>query len=240
LASKMEKEIKSQYLAGLWRKHLAYQLLWNIRGRTAEAPRLRTQKCRAPTWSWASVTAYVENACQIHFADERDIIISISSVSVELLTAYPFGQVKGGRLGLEGYLAQTNIILQESKNNRGLYNLCIDGVRAGDGILDTESNELTTRDDLYYLPIRYVPDPPLKMNANGSGELSPQVVGIVLQSKGEGNALEFTREGCFELFSAVDNFQAACRQFNRRGVRENCRELLEGSQWGYLHSITIF
>jgi hypothetical protein len=241
LASKLEKEIKSQYLAGLWRKHLAYQLLWNIGGRTAEAPRLRTREYIAPTWSWASITAYIENACQVHFADERDIIISISSVSVELLSAYPFGQVKGGRLELEGYLAQMNVILIESKNNRGLYNLCIGGVRAGNGILDADSDEPTTRDDLYYLPIRYVPDPPVKINADGSRELSPQVVGIVLQSRGEGNALEFTREGRFELISAVDNFQAACRQFNRgRGVDEDGREPFEVSQWGYPHSITIF
>lgn len=128
LASKMEKEIKGQYLTGLWRKHLAYQLLWNIRRRTVGAPRLRPQEYIAPTWSWASTTAYIENACQVHYADERDIIISISSVNVELLTAYPFGQVKSGRLKLEGYLAQSNVILRKSNNSRGPYNLFIDEI----------------------------------------------------------------------------------------------------------------
>lgn len=115
------------------------------------------------------------------------------------------------------------------------------GVRAGEGIRDVESDELTTRDDLYYLPIRYAPIPPVKMNADGTGELSPQVVGIVLQSRGEGNALEFTREGYFELVAAVDKFQAACRQGNmKKGEREVGAGTLEVSQWGHLHSITIF
>jgi len=79
------------------------------------------------------------------------------------------------------------------------------------------------------------------MYADGSEALSPQVVGIVLQSKGEGNALEFTREGFFELFCAVDYFQAACRQFNTgQGVHEDGSKLFEVSQWGCPHSITIF
>jgi len=242
LAAKMENEIGGQYLAGMWRNHLAYQLLWQARGQTATTSRTRPPEYRAPTWSWASMIGYIESACQVHFADERDIIISIIDANVELVTGNSFGQVKGGSLRLEGYLAKRNIILQEYDDNRGLDCLRIDGIRAGNGLLDIDSTnkEPVTRDNLYYLPIRYVPDSPLKMITDWEGELSPKVVGIVLRSTGEDNCLKFTREGQFEIFSSLDSFQLACRQFEGGQLVNGCgRKPFGDSQWGQPHLITI-
>jgi hypothetical protein len=167
---------------------------------------------------------YIENASQVHFADERDIIISIIDANVELVPRNPFGQVKSGSLKLEGHLAKSNDILQEWEDNRGLYHLLTDGASAGEALLDIDnsSKEPVTRDDLYYLPIRYVPDPPLKRLTDWSAELSPKIVGIVLRSTGEDNLLEFTREGQFEIFSFVDSFQLACRQFDGGESVDEC------------------
>lgn len=48
-----------QYLAGLWKNNLAYDLLWSVAGANLSGSRstLLSAEYRAPTWSWASIDA---------------------------------------------------------------------------------------------------------------------------------------------------------------------------------------
>ena len=50
--------LKDDYLAGLWRKSLAFDLLWRV-VRVGQGSASRPGKYRAPTWSWASVEGQI-------------------------------------------------------------------------------------------------------------------------------------------------------------------------------------
>jgi hypothetical protein len=54
------------YMAGLWRKHLLYDLLWHLDARPLPRPKLR----RAPSWSWGGIDGKV---CQYLFTPSSNI-----------------------------------------------------------------------------------------------------------------------------------------------------------------------
>jgi hypothetical protein len=116
IASEMQGHIKSEYLAGMWRQHLAYQLLWEVRGVQWLVRRGRPNEYIAPSWSWASVVGNVENACDVRFANDREIILEVLDGQVELMNAAnPFGQVKSGFLRVRGSLAKGTVFIHKFK-----------------------------------------------------------------------------------------------------------------------------
>ncbi|KAF2188055.1 HET-domain-containing protein [Zopfia rhizophila CBS 207.26] len=107
MAKEMCKHTQSEYVAGMWRKHLAYQLLWEVTGIQWVIRRSRPVAYIAPSWSWASMNGHIEGACSVWFPDNREILIEISDARVELVSKEnPFGQVKSGFLRIQGSLAQ--------------------------------------------------------------------------------------------------------------------------------------
>jgi hypothetical protein len=52
MAQSLSSSMGSDYLAGLWRRDFAHQLLWKI---SHPAPMARNNGTRGPSWSWASV-----------------------------------------------------------------------------------------------------------------------------------------------------------------------------------------
>jgi len=56
IASEVQCFMKTEYLAGLWRSHLPYTLLWSARRGKAK----RLSPGIAPSWSWASISGPVE------------------------------------------------------------------------------------------------------------------------------------------------------------------------------------
>ena len=85
-----------RYLAGLWEKTLARDLVWQTLG----AP---TPSCewRAPSWSWASVDSVIK------YADPKAIFVnndSIRDASVEYCSEDTTGQVKSGHIRLAAKL----------------------------------------------------------------------------------------------------------------------------------------
>lgn len=115
LAARMQKHTKSLYLAGMWRKHLAYQLLWNASGIQWVVSTSRPEVYTAPSWSWASMHGYIEDACVVRHADDHEIVLEILDVGIDLVSdKNPFGQVKSGFLRLRCSLAKTGVYLEES------------------------------------------------------------------------------------------------------------------------------
>jgi hypothetical protein len=82
------------YLAGMWRRDLAYQLAWS-----KFHPRVERPAWRAPTWSWVSVdgpvrlTQYQSDWGAIEYVRVRDVRTTPSSQD-------PFGAVTAGELTL--------------------------------------------------------------------------------------------------------------------------------------------
>lgn len=236
MAFKVHEHTGCEYLAGLWRKHLAYQLLWQVRRLQWNVPRMRPLQYIAPSWSWASVTGRIEDACQIRFADDREIIIEILDAGVELDSRNPFGQVKSGFLRIRGSLAKDPVYLEERRTNRGSYRFLIDCVRAGEALvaIDTQTEDLAVHRDLYYLPIRRRKS---RSTACLSGEhfAIPEISGIILQSTCTDRLYEFARFGRFDIFGTTNGFKRACQQF---GGQVNINDS-QDSEWGTQQTITL-
>jgi hypothetical protein len=216
LAARIQKYTKCQYLAGMWRHHLAYQLLWEVAGIQWVVSRERREIYTAPSWSWASIHGHIEGACVIWHADDRDIVLDILEVGVELVSNNnPFGQVKSGFLRVRCSLAKAGVHVEESQSNQGSYELFISGLRAGLASLDFENRERerTIHEDFYYLPIRY--NSRCEEGVRGGEFMSvPEVSGLILRSTGP-EAQKFVRIGKFDVYGH-NEFRSACRQYSKQ------------------------
>ncbi|KAL3423491.1 heterokaryon incompatibility protein [Phlyctema vagabunda] len=217
LAARMQKHTGAQYLAGMWRTHLAYQLLWTVSGIQWVVSRSRPEVYTAPSWSWASIHGRIEDACIVRHADDREIALEILDVEVELVSdKNHFGQVKGGFLRLRCSLAKAGVYIEESPESRGSFDLIVNGSRIGTARLDAHGSESDplTHHGLYYLPVRYSAGYE-EVTLKGETISVPRAAGIILQPASPESQSEFVRVGVFEIYSSPDEFQSACRQYSR-------------------------
>ncbi|KAF4627911.1 hypothetical protein G7Y89_g10241 [Cudoniella acicularis] len=212
IASEMRTHIESEYLAGMWRKHLAYQLLWEVRGVQWLVRRGRPNRYVAPSWSWASVIGSIETACEVRFADDREIILEVLDAQVELVSnAHAFGQVKSGFLRVASYLGKGTVFMYTSKLEGKSFRLSINGDAVSTVIWDNEEEIASfVGQELYFLPIRYLPRRE-EVVRNGVSMGVPQVSGIILRQACSLKR-EYVRIGKFEDFGDPRKFQSACRQ----------------------------
>lgn len=100
------------YLAGLWRSSLPWQLLWRAKGSTRKTrayPRLPG----TPSWSWASVHQPVKlhhhlDSRRYHLEDDQPLI-EIHAAETQPDVNDPFGQVEGGTLTLTGSMLKLKV-----------------------------------------------------------------------------------------------------------------------------------
>jgi Heterokaryon incompatibility protein (HET) len=239
LAGRMQKHTKSQYLAGMWRKHLAYQLLWKASGIQWVVSTSRPEVYTAPSWSWASIHGHIEDACVVRHADDHEIVLEILDVGVELVSdKNHFGQVKSGFLRLRCSLAKTGVYLEESPKNRGSFRLIVNGLRVGSASVDDYSHESdpVMHHGFYYLPVRYN----ARYEEENLGEVTmsvPGVAGIILRGAGPETQSEFVRVGTFTVLSSPKDFQFACRQYSREFRQVEAG--YDSEQWGAKWDILI-
>ena len=94
IARAVQQETHDQYLAGLWRKDIEFQLCWCTTRR-----RSKSMNYRAPSWSWASVDGMVSNPTLYkqsqyrHYAHVVDAYVIPSGPD-------PMGKVSGGQITL--------------------------------------------------------------------------------------------------------------------------------------------
>lgn len=235
IASEMQGYIKSEYLAGMWRQHLAYQLLWEVRGVQWLVRHGRPKEYIAPSWSWASVVGSVENACDVRFANDQEIILEVLDVQVKLVNAAnPFGQVRSGFISAKGSLAKGTVFIHKSKSGNESLQLSVNKDAFSTVILDNvEERAKAVDQEFYFLPIQYLPRYE-QVVRNGVPMGVPHVSGIILRqachSKGE-----YVRVGKFEGFGNPREFQSACRQLAAQ-VGDGKQE---AKGWGQRHVLTI-
>jgi hypothetical protein len=239
------------YIAGMWRNHLASQLLWQVRRLEKPVPRTRPVEYRAPTWSWASMTGKIEHACQNPLLNQENVVCRDLDAEVELVTGNPFGQIKRAILRLSAPLAKEWIRLEEDKDNRGSFSLWIKDQRAGLALLDEDSiagGTVSYEGCYYYLPIRCIPDDRSK-NLRNVEDLAgitvlPTMSGIILRNyyePDEQKRLEFVRVGQFDFYGPATLFKQACQRFEWESGGKICEiEVGLNGEWGRWHRITIF
>jgi hypothetical protein len=105
IAEKFGEHYDHQYVAGSFRQHLPFDLLWQNKGE-------RSEEFRAPSWSWASIDGQVQfpdgdcpycDECCNRFASVKDVRVEL--VNQEFI----YGPVKRAELTLRGYLLPCSI-----------------------------------------------------------------------------------------------------------------------------------
>ena len=168
IAKRMQALLDDVYLAGLWRKDLASQLLWFVDSLAGLAlPRPRPY--RAPSWSWASVDGQVVGG---DYRENDGILITVLDVGVTPVGTDSTGQIKDGFIRLNGRLFAAELVRDpvsyftlrvNSEDLEGLWSPDIE-LQALDTLI------------IYFLPIR-----------PHSYENEPCIDGLVLQAAAQGN-----------------------------------------------------
>jgi hypothetical protein len=122
IAKMMHGMIRDNYIAGMWEKYLASQLLWYVEPKRDKDrylyPSTRQEHYRAPTFSWASVDAEKDGGGGITYGEttDRDLLIRVKEVNLVHITKDKFGLVEKGHLLLKGRLKK--IEMKDSKKDK--------------------------------------------------------------------------------------------------------------------------
>jgi hypothetical protein len=93
--------IQGDYLAGLWRRYLVYDLIWS-----ANNTRPEVSKSGSPSWSWAVINGEVS----FDYSNSTYAMAEIVDCSITLVSdKVPFGAVTGGELVIRGYLKEVQV-----------------------------------------------------------------------------------------------------------------------------------
>ena len=112
MTSVMEKQgNKDQYIAGLWRDHMASQLMWYVNDGESRFEDIRTKEYRAPTFSWACV----ETTRGITFPETTEnsgLLLKVETIRLtykEQDNIDTFGPLTDGYLLLRGVLRRIEL-----------------------------------------------------------------------------------------------------------------------------------
>ncbi|KAK6850721.1 HET-domain-containing protein [Apiospora arundinis] len=220
LASRMHKHIQSDYLAGLWRKHLPHQLLWVVYDGERHAV------YTAPSWSWASMSGRLEYG---DYINDRSIVLEIQEAKTQLVNeASPFGKTKAGYIRAKGYIASAGVQLKRRFPDWDPSTLCINDKLIGVAYFDEDqTNEEIIHRALYYLPIQF--NPAAEVHGIGRG-----IEGLICEAASPDSETEFKRVGRFSVIAETSYFglfQAACRQHST-GSQEYVATEGWSREWG--------
>ncbi|KAI0477537.1 heterokaryon incompatibility protein-domain-containing protein [Xylariaceae sp. FL0804] len=105
IARLIQKTIKDEYMAGMWRRNLARELCWDSSAPVAQQRSLG----RGPSWSWASLDGPIRFRYTAEYYEDdekhsfpRKPVIEILHASVTLKGQDAYGQVESGSLHVRG------------------------------------------------------------------------------------------------------------------------------------------
>lgn len=205
IARRQSEAKPDQYLAGMWRSELIYQLCW--RAIVNQGSRKRPES-RAPTWSWASIDGGVLGSWFPRGLGEDDVLneyVSLLDVWTTPSGPDPFGAVSNGELKLGCYtLIQGRLNSQRSSSSSNISAYETSKLRisleASEQLfivyLDCYGDIDTTKDtDVYLLPI-WESDSRPTSHSHVVPTHNPLTRGLVLQHI-EGCRGRFRRLGAF-------------------------------------------
>ena len=110
IAKRMSDILGDDYVAGMWRRYLASELIWFVEpnnvGKSNYELARRPVSYRAPSFSWASV----DGAVTPGLPSDKGILLEIEAVHLDYVTNDITGAVKGGYLQLRGRLKQLQLL----------------------------------------------------------------------------------------------------------------------------------
>ena len=148
IATEMESILNDNYLAGLWARNLAEQLVWQVVSNKLEAS--RPSSYRAPSWSWLSVDVSVEPSSTF----SEPVLIQIISAAVESVPGRELSHIQSGSIRLRGVLTavQWYGLSHDRKSNESL-TLRYDGRTIDPLTVTLDDFNVVIPDTIYCLPI---------------------------------------------------------------------------------------
>ena len=234
IAKRMSVILGDDYVAGMWRRYLASELIWfvepNSVGKLNHELAGRPASYRAPSFSWASVDGVITPG----LPSDKGILLEIEGVHLDYVTNDITGAIKGGYLQLRGRLKQVQL-LRRLTEGRNQWILLLNGteistmqepgcagemqpfVRLDDPREDSAAS--IAGKSLYCIPVRISTDP--------EGNLYLLLLEILENARGIFRRIGFAR-------SFVQITKEAFLATSENEPRLPCREYCDG-----LHSITI-
>jgi hypothetical protein len=122
LAQRVAAVTTDSYLAGLWRRHLLSQLMWEVQDPSTTAFRVPASPgnphYRAPSWSWASIDGKI--LIRSPDSDQDSLpLIEIVNADVKTVTEDLFGQVLNGFITITGMLVPASYHPDARGRSRG-------------------------------------------------------------------------------------------------------------------------
>jgi len=173
IAKKFQTLTGDTYVAGMWLKLLARQILWDsgkvFQHRASEEPTREDRSVyRAPSFSWASV----DRPTDISNASDPGLLISVDHVVVEGVNGDTTGMLKTASLDLHGTLKLVEFRRRDLRGDKYMWKTYIGGVRVRQHwrdphvLLDQSGRDLAllcAARRLFYMPARRYT---VKSNAN--------------------------------------------------------------------------
>ena len=207
IAKRMQRLLDDEYLAGLWRKDLPFQLLWKVLvNRPASSlPLTRPRPYRAPSWSWASLDVRVAS----NYGEYDSIFITVLDAGVTPVGADPTGQIKDGFIRLNGRIYPAEVVSKPGRMERSCGLQVNSEDLKGNFWLDTQPQDLGTLDVLI-LPIW-----------SGSRFTTSLTEGLILQAAAQGNGT-YQRIGAYCVNGSVwCSFLNYSEAFKDKSLYEN-------------------
>lgn len=116
LAEAFHRVLRSDYLAGIWRDTLLYDLLWRAHKSAGDSEQAGcSAEYRAPSWSWAAVDRAIDSRGPSYNAPNVASAATVVHCEVTLKTPeLPFGEVTGGSLVLRATLIPCKVCMADN------------------------------------------------------------------------------------------------------------------------------
>ncbi|KAH8167790.1 hypothetical protein CIB48_g474 [Xylaria polymorpha] len=113
VATKFQRQLNWEYIAGLWKEDLPVSIIWAVSRRKGDLspPRTIHSEYIAPSWSWASVgqPVYFPGFFE-HFVS--DLFMTVEDVQCTPASLNPLGRVTSGHLILRGIIFEISLSQQ--------------------------------------------------------------------------------------------------------------------------------
>lgn len=213
-------EVDDDYVAGMWRRDLETQLLWQA------MPPLKTRASpyRAPSWSWTSVDGRIHCFLPDHRSQCMERQVRVLEIDITLAGVDPFGQVSRGvlKLGIKYMLLvkQTGRKLHISHSGTTL---------EFTAMLDTLEEKVEDR-VIYMIPIME--------RIDGFSGLPSSWRGIIVCPTGNEPG-QCSRVGVFTIFGKKlsNSFYKAIGEIGPATARDRCAEIVNDIEESFVFNL---
>ncbi|KAF5573399.1 heterokaryon incompatibility protein [Fusarium pseudoanthophilum] len=202
LAKEARQALKDDYLAGLWRRHLGWELGWQVSEGDGHT---RPSDYRCPSWSWASVEGKVYAT---DYGSDAHLFLKVLEAQITPLGDDDTGEVAGGFVRLQGPMYAVLLIPKDTMgqpNDR--YDVYLSDRTTGREILrkmrvatflDVDMADTTNSTEKNYCLLQYSSDIDIWCQ-NGNDEEDYYLMTLLL--KYDGVNKNYRRQGLLQLMS---------------------------------------